>query len=250
MGHRTLRKPQKNSGAFSVARLSVVPIWPVAAGMVKERIECPRQWAASWGPSPSSQNSARAGWARFIGPTTRSSVATSQSRCCPPPGCSTLIGERFDREARSLAALNHPHIGAIYGVEDVDDRRALILELVEGPTLAERLETGALSIKETLAIAVQIADALDAAHQAGIVHRDLKPANVKVRTDGQVKVLDFGIAKMIADAPSGATVAATATDAATLEGFVIGTATYMSPSRRGGLSSTNARTSGLWLRPL
>jgi len=121
--------------------------------------------------------------------------------------------------------------------------RALILELVEGPTLAERLETGALSIKETLAIAVQIADALDAAHQAGIVHRDLKPANVKVRTDGQVKVLDFGIAKMIADAPSGATVAATATDAATLEGFVIGTATYRRHSGppTGGASFIAAR---------
>ena len=142
---------------------------------------------------------------------------------------------RFDREAKSLAALNHPHIGAIYGVEDVADTRALILELVEGPTLAERLETGPLPINEALAIAAQIADALDAAHQAGIVHRDLKPANVKVRTDGQVKVLDFGIAKMSADAPASAQVAATATDAATLEGLVIGTATYMSPEQARGL---------------
>ncbi len=138
---------------------------------------------------------------------------------------------RFDREARSLAALNHPNIGSIYGVEDVGDTRALILELVEGPTLAERLSGGSLPIKEALAIAEQIADALDAAHQAGIVHRDLKPANVKVRPDGQVKVLDFGIAKMIA---GGAAVAATATDAATLEGLVIGTATYMSPEQARG----------------
>jgi len=149
---------------------------------------------------------------------------------------------RFDREARSLAALNHPP-SARSTASKMSTTRALILELVEGPTLAERLETGALSIKETLAIAVQIADALDAAHQAGIVHRDLKPANVKVRTDGQVKVLDFGIAKMIADAPSGATVAATATDAATLEGFVIGTATYRRHSGppTGGASFIAAR---------
>ena len=102
---------------------------------------------------------------------------------------------RFDREARTLASLNHPHIGAIYGLEDVDDSRALVLELVEGPTLADRLVTGALPLREALLIASQIADALDAAHQSGIVHRDLKPANIKIRTDGQVKVLDFGLAK-------------------------------------------------------
>src|SRR4051794_9519295 len=141
---------------------------------------------------------------------------------------------RFDREARSLAALNHPHIGAIYGVEDVGDTRALILELVEGPTLAERLETGPLSLKEALAIAAQIADALDAAHQSGIIHRDLKPPNVKVRTDGQVKVLDFGIAKMAADVvASRPSVEATAT-VGTREGVVIGTATYMSPEQARG----------------
>src|SRR5262245_18177275 len=141
---------------------------------------------------------------------------------------------RFDREARSLAALNHPNIGAIYGVEDVGDTRALILELVDGPTLAERLEAGALSTKDALAIAAQIADALDAAHQTGIVHRDLKPSNVKVRSDGQVKVLDFGIAKMGADvAAAGLSVEATAT-VATREGLVIGTATYMSPEQARG----------------
>src|SRR5262245_46278860 len=84
---------------------------------------------------------------------------------------------RFDREARMLAALNHPHIGAIYGVEDIDDTRALVLELVDGPTLADRLVTGALPLKEALLVASQIADALDAAHQNGIVHRDLKPSN-------------------------------------------------------------------------
>jgi serine/threonine-protein kinase len=140
---------------------------------------------------------------------------------------------RLDREARSLAALNHPSIGAIYGVEDLGDTRALILELVEGPTLDERLQDGALPIKEALAIAAQIADALDAAHQSGIVHRDLKPANVKVRTDGHVKVLDFGLAKIGADTASNATAAVTAT-LATRDGLVIGTAAYMSPEQARG----------------
>ena len=142
---------------------------------------------------------------------------------------------RFDREARLLAALNHPHVGAIYGVEDVDGVRALVLELVEGPTLAERLERGALPLKEALTIASQIAEALDAAHQSGIVHRDLKPANIKIRHDGHVKVLDFGLAKIAGDesAPD-RSVAATAT-VATRHGAVLGTAAYMSPEQARGL---------------
>ncbi len=141
---------------------------------------------------------------------------------------------RFDREARSLAALNHPHIGAIYGVEDVGNTRALILELVEGPTLAERLEGGPLAVKEALAIAAQIADALDAAHQSGIIHRDLKPPNIKIRTDGQVKVLDFGIAKMAADVVASSPLVEPTATGATREGLVIGTATYMSPEQARG----------------
>ena len=104
---------------------------------------------------------------------------------------------RFDREARVLAALNHPHIAAIYGVEDSTEIRALVLELVEGPTIADRLANGPLPVKATLAIAAQIAEALDAAHEKGIVHRDLKPANIKVTLDDVVKVLDFGVAKTI-----------------------------------------------------
>ena len=141
---------------------------------------------------------------------------------------------RFDREARLLASLNHPHIGAIYGVEDVGDTRALVLELVEGPTLAERIESGPLPMKESLRIASQIADALDAAHQNGVVHRDLKPANIKIRTDGAVKVLDFGLAKISDDdvIPS-STKAATAA-MATREGVVMGTAAYMSPEQARG----------------
>src|SRR3954471_3504814 len=104
---------------------------------------------------------------------------------------------RFEREARMLAALNHPHIGAIYGVEDAGDVRALVLELVEGETLADRIARGPVPLTEALTIASQIVEALDAAHERGIVHRDLKPANIKVREDGTVKVLDFGLAKAI-----------------------------------------------------
>jgi eukaryotic-like serine/threonine-protein kinase len=104
---------------------------------------------------------------------------------------------RFEREARMLAALNHPHIGAIYGLEDAAGVRGLVLELVEGSTLADRLANGPLPLKEALAIATQIADALDAAHERGIVHRDLKPANIKITAEGRVKVLDFGLAKVL-----------------------------------------------------
>ncbi len=107
---------------------------------------------------------------------------------------------RFHREAQALAALNHPNVGAIYGFETLDGHTGsafgLVLELVEGPTLAETLEAGPLPVEEALAVAQQIAEALDAAHQQGIVHRDLKPGNIKVREDGTVKVLDFGLAKV------------------------------------------------------
>ena len=105
---------------------------------------------------------------------------------------------RFEREARVLASLNHPHIGAIYGVEDADGIRALVLELVEGETLADRIVRGPIPLTDALAIARQIADALDAAHERGIIHRDLKPSNIKITPDGVVKVLDFGLAKAIA----------------------------------------------------
>jgi Protein kinase domain len=103
---------------------------------------------------------------------------------------------RFEREARVLATLNHPHIGAIFGLEEADGVRGLVLELVDGATLADRLVSGPLPIHEALTIARQIADALDAAHEKGIVHRDLKPANIKITPDGTVKVLDFGLAKV------------------------------------------------------
>src|SRR5437763_2997538 len=104
---------------------------------------------------------------------------------------------RLHREAQVLASLNHPHIAQIYGLEESGETRALVLELVEGPTLADRIARGPIPIDEALPIAKQIAEALEAAHEQGIIHRDLKPANIKVRDDGTVKVLDFGLAKAL-----------------------------------------------------
>ena len=112
---------------------------------------------------------------------------------------------RFEREAKTLAALNHPHIAHIHGLEESDGVRTLVLEFVDGPTLADRIGYGPIPITEALTIARQIAEALEAAHDQGIIHRDLKPANIKVRTDGSVKVLDFGLAKAL-DPTSAATV--------------------------------------------
>jgi len=145
---------------------------------------------------------------------------------------------RFEREARILASLNHPNITAIYGVEDQRGSMFLVLELVEGPTLEDRLARGALAIDETLAIAAQIAAGLEAAHDAGVVHRDLKPANVKVRADGSVKILDLGLAKVADDAvPSSPAVtqSPTITAMGTLAGAILGTAAYMSPEQARGM---------------
>jgi len=146
---------------------------------------------------------------------------------------------RFEREARMLASLNHPNIAAIYGVEDHGDQPALILELVEGQTLADRIARGPWRIDEALACAKQIADALDTAHEAGIVHRDLKPGNIKISESGTVKVLDFGLAKAIAaaSAPDLATDPAqspTVTVKGTRGGVILGTAAYMSPEQARG----------------
>jgi eukaryotic-like serine/threonine-protein kinase len=138
---------------------------------------------------------------------------------------------RFDREARVLASLSHPHIGAIYGFEHSGDVRGLVLELIEGPTLADRLKGGPLPIAEALNLARQIAEALDAAHEKGIVHRDLKPANVKVAPNGMVKVLDFGLAKVDDDAAPDLSQSPTITVRGTREGVVLGTAAYMSPEQ-------------------
>ena len=155
---------------------------------------------------------------------------------------------RFRREAEVLASLNHSNIAAIYGLERSDNRTALVMELVEGPTLEERLRRGAIPIEEALGIAKQIADALDAAHERGIVHRDLKPANVKVRADGAVKVLDFGIAKAMEPAAgSSASVSMSPTvtaPAMTRAGMILGTAAYMAPEQARG--NTVDRRADIW----
>jgi serine/threonine-protein kinase len=142
---------------------------------------------------------------------------------------------RFRREAQMLAALNHPNVGSIHGLEESGATVALVLELVEGPTLADRLERGPISVKEALPIARQIAEALEAAHERGIVHRDLKPANIKVRADGVVKVLDFGLAKALEPSPVERSAAATLVKHAPTEvGIVLGTTAYMSPEQARG----------------
>ena len=149
---------------------------------------------------------------------------------------------RFRREAEVLAALNHPNIAAIYGLEETDSGIALVMELVEGPTLADRIRQGALPTDEALQVARQTADALEAAHDIGIVHRDLKPANIKVRPDGTVKVLDFGLAKAIdrdrgsaiRDPAESANSPTITTPAMTQAGMILGTAAYMSPEQARG----------------
>jgi serine/threonine-protein kinase len=140
---------------------------------------------------------------------------------------------RFEREAKTLASLNHPHIAAIYAIEKSTGQHALVMELVEGDDLSQRIARGAIPIDEALPIAKQIADALETAHAAGIVHRDLKPANIKVRSDGMVKVLDFGLAKALDPVAGSGDLAnsPTLTFAATQAGVILGTAAYMSPEQ-------------------
>jgi serine/threonine protein kinase len=155
---------------------------------------------------------------------------------------------RFEREAQLLAALNHPHIAAIYGVEDSTAIKALVLELVEGETLQERIARGPLPLADALSIARQIADALEAAHEKGVIHRDLKPANVKLTAEDAVKVLDFGLAKALDPAASQAPSASptlmnspTLTAAGTQLGVILGTAAYMAPEQaRGGAVDARA----------
>src|SRR6202163_4049869 len=149
---------------------------------------------------------------------------------------------RFQREARMLAALNHPNIATIYGLEQVGDVTCLVMELVPGETLAERVKAGPLGIEEALTIAKQIAEALEAAHEKGIIHRDLKPANVKVTPEGKVKVLDFGLAKAFAGDATNEDMgnSPTLSMAATMQGVIMGTAAYMSPEQAKGKPVTKA----------
>src|SRR5262245_41694573 len=146
---------------------------------------------------------------------------------------------RFQREAEVLASLNHPNIAAIYDVQEANGSRFLILELIEGETLADRIARGPIPVTDALEIAKNICEALEAAHEKGIIHRDLKPANVKITPEGKVKVLDFGLAKAIEAAP-----AQTASNSPTLlsaaamsGGVVLGTAGYMSPEQAKGQSA-------------
>ena len=148
---------------------------------------------------------------------------------------------RFEREAQLLAALNHPHIGAIYGLEKSSDTNFLVLELVEGDTLATRIAAGPVTLDEALRLAREIIDALEAAHDKGIIHRDLKPSNIALTADGHVKVLDFGLAKATDPvvsgsevSPIGVTYSPTLTLAATQAGVILGTAAYMSPEQAKG----------------
>jgi len=159
---------------------------------------------------------------------------------------------RFEREAKLLAQLHHPNIASIFGMEESGGTKALVMELVEGPTLAERLEAGFIPLNESLSLARQIAEALEEAHEKGIIHRDLKPQNIKASIEGKVKVLDFGLAKAMdpTGAASGAGSASqlanspTLTAAATVQGMILGTAAYMAPEQaRGG---TVDRRADIW----
>jgi Tol biopolymer transport system component len=155
--------------------------------------------------------------------------------------------QRFEREAQVLASLNHPSIAAIYGVEEATGATALVLELVEGPTLDQRIAQGRLPAEEAVAIARQIAEALEFAHERGVVHRDLKPANIKLAPDGRVKVLDFGLAKAMAADNSGrsdSAISPTITSLGTVVGVVLGTAAYMAPEQARG--SSVDRRADIW----
>ena len=145
---------------------------------------------------------------------------------------------RFQREAEVLASLNHPNIAAIYSLEEAQGSRFLVLELVEGETLAERLGRGAIPVDEALTIAKSICDALEAAHEKGVVHRDLKPGNVKITPEGTVKVLDFGLAKAMEHAPPtpDSNSPTLMSMAATNAGVILGTAAYMSPEQAKGMT--------------
>ena len=166
----------------------------------------------------------------------------------PAPGLGDRLA-RVQREAEVLAALNHPNIAAIFGVADAGDTKALVLELVDGPTLADRLAAGPLPLHEATAIARQVAAGLEAAHEHGIVHRDLKPSNIALRPDGTVKLLDFGLAKVVqaetaigsASAPASPTITG---DASHHAGLVLGSAAYMSPEQARGLPAD--RRSDVW----
>src|SRR3984893_14406541 len=155
---------------------------------------------------------------------------------------------RFQRETEVLASLNHPNIAAIYGLEESAGVTALVMELVEGDDLSQRIAKGPIPLDDALRIALQIADALEAAHEQGIIHRDLKPANIKVTDDGTAKVLDFGLAKALdpiaGSSPSVSMSPTITTPAMTRAGMILGTAAYMSPEQAKGRPAD--KRSDLW----
>src|SRR5713226_579333 len=153
---------------------------------------------------------------------------------------------RFQREAELLATLNHPNIAAVYGLGKADGVTGIVLELVEGETLADVIGRGPLALHDALPIARQIADALEAAHEKGVIHRDLKPSNIKITLAGTVKVLDFGLAKMLESnvAPASVSMSPTLSLHATYAGVILGTAAYMSPEQAVG--RTADKRSDVW----
>ena len=151
---------------------------------------------------------------------------------------------RFQREAHVLASLNHPNIAHIYGLEDSTPQRCIVMELVEGETLQERLRRGPIPVDDALLIAKQIAGALEVAHERGIIHRDLKPANIKITPDGQVKVLDFGLAKVFDERPGSPLSNSPTLMSASSPGVMLGTVAYMSPEQAKGKEAE--RSSDVW----
>ena len=143
---------------------------------------------------------------------------------------------RFEREARVLASLNNPNIATIYGLEKADSQQLLVMELVEGETLADHIRRGPLPVKDALKVCLQIAEGLETAHEKGIIHRDLKPSNVKITPEGNVKILDFGLAKALHEDPTVSDISKspTLTDQMTQPGVILGTAAYMSPEQARG----------------
>ena len=193
-------------------------------------------------PTRSPPKSARAGWEVWQATDTKLKREVALKVL---PGAFATDADRlarFQREAQILASLNHPGIVAIYRIEEAEGTLALVLELVEGPTPADRISKGPIPLDEALPIAKQLVEALEAAHEAGVIHRDLKPANMKVREDGTIKVLDFGIAKALDLKPVGEpSESPTFTAAATRMGMIMGTAAYMSPEQaRGKLTDRRA----------
>ena len=185
---------------------------------------------------------APAGWARSTKRATRGSIAPSRSRCCRAPRAVRGCRQRFEREAKTISQLSHPHICALYDVGREGETDYLVMELLEGETLAERLAKGALPLDQALRYGIEIADALDKAHRQGIMHRDLKPGNVMLTKSG-VKLLDFGLAKAMAPATPQSSLTALPTTASglTQEGTILGTLQYMAPEQLEG-KEADART--------